>query len=429
MRIGFVTGSISRIGSGRAEAVPLARAFRRLGHDAFGLETTRFNRDQTKVDDLDVHFEPIASYLASRPLQFVRALPQRFDATAHAARFNALRPSDLAIGDALVALGDRLDLDVVYAFHNTNVARVLGGWPHPSRLLVINLIGFGIDPSRGGAADTFPLQRLIFERPHWDLHVAATRFEYEQYCGVYDRLGIDRRKLVHLPHSYDEELFHPPAHLNGSRRYGAAAGARIILYPVNVYPRKNIELAIDVIAELNTVENCKLIVTGNVWDQEYHALLLRHAAKRGVSNKVEFLKGVPIETLVQLYVDADVTIYTSHQETFGHGIVESLGCGTSVVGPDWIHPCREILTEAHGGWAAPRDAQGFASAIRESFAAGCRPEDVAASASARYGNTAVASRFLELCQEIRAEKTEYGSTLASINWKELYRDAGDLLKV
>ena len=427
MRIGFITGSITRIGSGRTEAVPLARAFARLGCSVYGLETSRFSHGRTDVDSLEVQFEPLAPYLARRPVQVMRDLYHRCSMSPCTTRSNGLRPAEIAEGDALLALGNRLAIDIVYAFHNVNVARILRGWPHPSRLLVINLIGFGIDPSRGGSADTFPLQRLIFQRPHWDLHITATRFEFEQYCDVYDRLGISRKKLMYLPHSYDEELFRPPADSVGCVQVTNDRCVKTVLYPVNVYPRKNIELAIDVIAALNADVDCNLVVTGSIWDQRYLSSLLQHARDRGVAGKVEFLGGVSVGRLAQLYRQADVTIYTSHQETFGHGIVESLGCGTPVVGPDWIIPCREVISGSRGGSTAPKDAHAFAAAVCDAFSAAHEPESIATCARARYGNTAIAERFLERCRDIRAEKAGQRMTLASIDWKGLYQDAGDLL--
>jgi glycosyltransferase involved in cell wall biosynthesis len=317
-----------------------------------------------------------------------------------------------------------LDLDVTYAFHNTNAAAVLYKWPHTMRILAINLIGFGIDPSRGGASDTFPLQDLIFDHPNWDLHVTATRFEFEQYRRVYESLGIDDRRLMHLPHCFDEGVFRP-----GEREADAVrtVSARSILYPVNVYPRKNIELAIEVLAILSSDIDCRLIVTGEVWDRPYQDRLLALAKHRRVLDRVSFLGGVAPEELVRLYQQSDVTVYTSHQETFGLGITESLACGTPVVGPDWIIPCREILDEAVGGTATQKDPAAFAAAILATLAKDADPVAIAEHARRRYGNRSIAASFLARCQAIRAAKQARADKVRSIDWKGLYRDAGDLL--
>ncbi len=422
MRIGFLTGSIIRIGSGRTEAVPLAHAFSKSGCRVFGLEISGLKPRKATVEDLEIYLEPVAPHLLSRPLQIVQKFWGRSPNQAY-----PVSPFDLAAGDAILSLANRLNLDVIYAFHNTNVARILKGWPHSSRLLVINLIGFGIDPSRGGAVDTFPLQKLIFERPYWDLHITATKFEFEQYCQVYEQLGIDPEKLLHLPHSYDEERFTPAGHSPAASDFNSGRTQKTILYPVNVYPRKNIELAIDVLSIINQWFDCKLVITGSIWDRTYHSSLVQRAYSQGVGDRVEFLGGITFEKLVQLYHQADVTIYTSHQETFGHGIVESLGCGKPVVGPDWIIPCREILAEAPGSCTAPKDPSRFAAAILDVLSTVYEPGRLASFARDRYGNMAIAYRFMKECREIRAKKDRYGQKLGSINWKGLYKDAGDLL--
>jgi glycosyltransferase involved in cell wall biosynthesis len=317
-----------------------------------------------------------------------------------------------------------LDLDVVYAFHNTNAAAVLQSWPDARRILAINLIGFGIDPSRGGASDTFPLQQRIFDRPSWDLHVTATRFEYDQYRRVYEYLGIDERKLMHLPHCVDEEVFTP-----GDRDPNGRANRSIqtILYPVNVYPRKNIELALEVLAIVSSKIDCRLIVTGSVWDRPYRDRLLALAKRLGVGDRVSFLGGVPFEELVRLYQNSDVTVYTSHQETFGHGIAESLACGTPVVGPDWIIPCREILLQASGGTAAQKEPASFAATLLAAMSNQPDKISIAEDARRRFGNRSIAAAFLARCREIRDAKEATAKRVRSIDWKGMYEDAGDLL--
>lgn len=425
MRIGFVTGSISAIGSGRTAAVPIARGLSALGCRVFGLETTRLRRKRMAVEGIEVHLEPVMRHLAPDATSLARDLLRR-KTTSPPEFADGLPPYDRVAGRALENLTSRLAIDVVYAFHNTNVSKLLRAWPHPTRLLAINLIGFGIDPTRGGAVDTFPLQNLIFSRPHWDLHVTATRFEYAQYRQVYERLEIDPEKLLHLPHSYDEEVFTPKMRA-GHNSDEPANGPTTLLYPVNVYRRKNIELAIEVLSVVARQIHARLVVTGTIWDRSYHSQLLKLARDLGVGDRVTFLGGVPVERLVELHRQAAVTVYTSHQETFGHGMVESLACGTPVVGPGWILPCREVLEDAPGGKLAPKDANAFAAIVVETLRAEHDPATISAHARERYGNHSVAVRFLDACRLIKERKDRRATELDSISWKSLYGDAGNLL--
>jgi glycosyltransferase involved in cell wall biosynthesis len=424
LNIGFITGSIRQIGSGRAEALPLALGLQQLGCAAYGLELSRFRPERTLVEGLPVRCAPIVAQLARNPVASVGVLARRWSAGPEPASERQLGGYDLAARRALLGLAARLRLDALYVFHNTNVARLLEDVPHPRRVLAINLVGFGIDPSRGGATDTFPLQRLIFERPHWDLHCTATRFEYDQYREVYGRLGLDAQRLLLLPHPYDETIFHPPSAAANS---GGSPKPRKLLFPVNVYRRKNIELAIEMLALLRGAADIRLMVSGRIWDPGYHAALLEHARRLGVEEHVHFLGGVSLERMVTLYQEADATVFTSHQETYGHGIIESLGCGTPVVGPAWIIPCNEILSEAEGGYVAPKTAQGFGEAVLRVLGRHHDRGAIAAGARARYGRATVARQFLDAVCAAKLRKYERTATLQAIDWKGLYSDAGSLL--
>ena len=426
MLIGFVTGSLTSVGSGRAIVLPLASSAAELGHQTFGLQLARLRKGLAEIDGLRVWQEPLWPQLLASPLDLVGIVRKRLTPGSQAITSQSrLTAYQRVAAKALHRGCNRLALDVVYAFHNTNVALLLAQKPIPSTILVINLIGFGIDPSRGGAVDTFPLQKYIFSRPHWDLHVAATHFEYEQYRQVYETLGLDPSRLLYLPHPYDENSFYP----NNSQAatQGTGEDEKVLLYPVNVYRRKNIELAIDVTALLSQQWAVRLVVTGRIWDQKYLRALQEQVASRGIGDRVEFLRGVPYEQLVERYREASATIFTSHQETFGHGIVQSLGSGTPVVGPNWINPCREILEASYGGYCADMDAESFAAAIDDLFRNPPEARRIAQGARRRYGNKVIAARFLRAVDKVLRQKHQYATDLYAIDWKKLYRDAGTLL--
>lgn len=424
LRFGFLTGMLTKIGSGQGIALPLAQALDSLGWQTFGIELTRWRRGLLPVDGLKVRRQPAYPAFLRRPLLSAKTLWRRLS-YSRLAEYpldkGRLDFYDATMGKIALDVAGELNLDILYVFHNLNAARVLQNWSHPARLLLINLIGFGIDPSRGGATDTFPLQELIFRRPFWDLQIAATHFEYRQYLEIYDRLGIDRHALIFLPHPFDQELFQPSPVTKPSK------DTLQMLYPVNVYPRKNVEFALEVLCLLDEVEKVELIVTGRIWDADYHARLLDLAKELGVANRIKFLGGVSRQELIALYRQADVTIFPSHQETFGQGLVESLGCGTPVVGPEWLIPCREILSHSAGGWLAPKDPALFADVVLEALKAKDSPEQIATGARSQFGNVAIARQLIEAVLAKRAGKLQRWCDLQAVDWKGLYQDEGDLL--
>src|SRR5205085_8145043 len=99
------------------------------------------------------------------------------------------------------------------------------------------------------------------------------------------------------------------------------------------------------------------------------------------------------------------------------GIVESFACGTPVVGPDWIIPCREILEGSKGGRAIAKDAHAFARAALEVIKLNMNRASIADSVRDHYGNRHVATRFLETLMPIVGYKNRYRERLRKINWK------------
>lgn len=426
MKFGFITGSLTSIGGGQTVVLPLASALGKLGHEVYGLQPDLLRKGFVEIKGLPVSLEPVWPQMLKSPASVAAIIRSRlYENFGDRSSKPRLTAYERLTGRALQKGIDRLLLDVIYTIHNINAALLLDQNRGSSRIFAINLIGFGIDSSRGGTANTFPYQDLIFGRLEWDLHIAATHFEYEQYCFVYEKLGLDSSKLIQLPHPFDEDQFHP-APFEG--RDGKTEGEqKIILYPVNVYRRKNIELAIDSIKLLQEEWPVRLVVTGRIWDSDYLGELRDRVSAQGLEENVVFLQGVSYEELKTLYHETTVTIFTSHQETFGLGIVESLGSGTPVVGPRWIHPCREILEGSFGGWCVDKDASSFAEIIANIIAHPPNGARIADEAKRKYGSQVVALKFLEAVDGVIAKKRRFAQQLEQIDWKALYEDSGDLI--
>lgn len=413
MRLGFYTGSVGQIGAGQTAVAALARALADLNHEVYLLETTLVRRGPGSRDGLLFWQEPLLPHLP-------RILLKRNRNACKAEVY------DLANGAAQIAGAHRLQLDVLYTMHNTNVLGVLE-FGVPRRLVfVMNLVGFGIDRERGGQRDTFPYQARIFGSPQWDLHLAATKFEYSRYKAVYAGLGLPDSKLAHLSYGINEAVFAPVspqkrADIRASLGFGPVGEQLVLVYPVNVYRRKNLELAIQTVGLLTKIKPTVLIITGSVWDREYQTELIHQESDLGLRRSVQFLDGVSEARLVELMNASDATIFTSHQETFGLGLVESLACGTPTVGPGWIPPCQEILSGLPGSYAVPdKRAEAMARAVLDSVAAAHDRRHISAAATARYGTATIAPQFLALVNPLVCQKQARERKLEEIDWRSLY---------
>lgn len=140
----------------------------------------------------------------------------------------------------------------------------------------------------------------------------------------------------------------------------------ILLCPVRITARKNLELAIETLAEL-----CRrgldpvLLVTGPVWghhparSREYLASLDELASRRDVTDRVHFLARALNRPLSQnevsaLYTMSTVLLLPSRSEGFGLPLLEAGLHRLPIVASD-LPVFREIVGD--GAWLFPRDAR------------------------------------------------------------------------
>ncbi len=126
----------------------------------------------------------------------------------------------------------------------------------------------------------------------------------------------------------------PPGPPDGSdfrKRIGVESDDILILQPTRVVPRKGIEHAIALVAQLRNPK-CKLIVSHETGDEglEYHDALMELAQQSGV--EVKFVHGqmlpgeaggASVNSLAEAYVHADLISYPSLYEGFGNALIEA----------------------------------------------------------------------------------------------------------
>ena len=132
----------------------------------------------------------------------------------------------------------------------------------------------------------------------------------------------------------------------------------ILLLPVRVTRRKNIELALHTIAKLHQhFPQAALVVTGplgphNARNREYFDTLLQLRAQLGLEGSVHFLAELadsflPDEVIADFYRIADALIFPSREEGFGIPIIEGAFSHMPVFCAD-IPPLRELgLNDAY----------------------------------------------------------------------------------
>jgi glycosyltransferase involved in cell wall biosynthesis len=130
-----------------------------------------------------------------------------------------------------------------------------------------------------------------------------------------------------------------------------AAEAALLLYPTRILRRKNLGLALDILAAVRSLDfSAKLVVTGAVNphgspDASHLAELKGHAKNLGVNNHVLWLNEhwpVDDRQLRSVYLLADAVLYPTRQEGFGLPPLEAAAFRLPVFCTD-IEPLRDHL--------------------------------------------------------------------------------------
>lgn len=126
---------------------------------------------------------------------------------------------------------------------------------------------------------------------------------------------------------------------------------KYILYVGRLSTAKNVAILIDAMCYIE--EGIKLVIVGDGDDKEN---LLRLVKKLSLNDRIVFL-GKQKELLPSLYSFAKATVLPTLIETFGQTYIESLACGTPVVGfggdnPMFDNATSEIIKEGNNGYIA-----------------------------------------------------------------------------
>lgn len=209
-------------------------------------------------------------------------------------------------------------------------------------------------------ADLFPDERIAIEA---DLVRCADRIVAEcpqDFDDLVELCGADRSRIDIVPCGFDRRELSAQPHDAARRRLGWSADEFAILQLGRMVPRKGVD---NVIRSLKPLRErygvrARLFIVGGATEVPCPLAtpeigrLQRIAEDLDVREQVSFLGRRDREALATLYSAADVFVTTPLYEPFGITPVESMACGTPVIGSA-VGGIRSTVVDGVTGYLVP----------------------------------------------------------------------------
>ncbi|MGD0611109.1 MAG: glycosyltransferase [Anaerolineales bacterium] len=237
----------------------------------------------------------------------------------------ALQDCDILIAHNVASLHKNLPLTA--ALHS---AYNMPGFPH--LILWHHDLAWTTPRYRHEMYDGYPWDLL---RSPWDgaVHVTVSALRRRELGNL---LGIPPESIRVIPNGVDLNAFFKlePQTVQLMEQLKLSEANPLFLLPVRLTPRKNIEMALHILAKLrNRFPQARLLVTGpegphNPANAAYKQKLLNLRGELNLQGAAHFLAEVTTEFLpdaviVDFYRLADALIFPSHEEGFGIPIIEA----------------------------------------------------------------------------------------------------------
>jgi 1,2-diacylglycerol 3-alpha-glucosyltransferase len=183
--------------------------------------------------------------------------------------------------------------------------------------------------------------RFVTNAEHLDLVVFSEMMRIQI---IEETKAFENRVRVVLP-GVDTTVFRPT--VAESSPVGDLIDVQYVFYVGRLVAAKNVDILIEAIALVNDVY---LVIVGSGENQDN---LMDMALKLGIVERVLFLGSKKSDTLAPLFTMASATVLPTRIESFGQVFLESLACGTPVIGfgggPEFRTAVSEIVESDFNG--------------------------------------------------------------------------------
>ena len=208
-----------------------------------------------------------------------------------------------------------------------------------------------------GIGEEEPELRTVTERETiagCDRIIATTEREKGELIGHY---GAQPEKIGIVPCGVNTEQFQPVDKHEARRRLGIF-GEKVLLFVGRIDPLKGIDRLLSAVPLLRDRSGVRLVVIGGDEPRQSDTDAIRKlASELDIIDMVDFHGTVKHSELYAYYSAADVCVVPSYHESFGLVALESLACGTPVVGTD-TGALKAIIRQGKTGYVAEDNSPG-----------------------------------------------------------------------
>ena len=175
---------------------------------------------------------------------------------------------------------------------------------------------------------------------------------------------IKPQNLIQLNNGVDVEVFVPRSIIASDLNLKNLENKNILLFVGNLMAVKRLDLVLQAMYKLND-KNLVLVVVGSGYEEKKYRHLVEELS---LQDKVTFVGKVNSQDiLAQYYSLADITIIPSDYESFSLVAIESLACGTPIIGSSISALKNKINIGDNGLLFAAGDSNDLAQKIKEFF--------------------------------------------------------------
>jgi len=219
------------------------------------------------------------------------------------------------------------------------------------------------DPGLQSLENRKDMRALIFKK---SLKIKSSSMVFvaftEWQANLYRKWGLKNVKVI--PHAIDPAVFDIQINYEVAEKYELEENN--ILCVGQIDPRKGQHILVESMPKiLKDHPKTKLLLVGRVFNENQRIYLKNIESKierMNLKKNIAFLKDVPKDDLIQLYLLSDVFAFPTDRELFPLVLLEAMAAGLPIISTDRPY-IREILQDGKAGILVKRERREFEEGI------------------------------------------------------------------